>query len=70
MELVVGVLVLLTFAAKLLPADAWGTFPYERHGGIFVHTLLFRCSKFVIATASVFAPCFFMGATFPLLCHV
>ena len=68
-ELLVTATVLITVLAKLIPADIWGTFPYQLRDGIFVSSLGFKLSQMAIATVCVFVPCFFMGVTFPLLCH-
>lgn len=67
-ELLVSGTALITILATLLPADAWGAFPYVRTGGVYVQTLPYQLGKVGIAMGCVFVPCFFMGVTFPLLC--
>jgi spermidine synthase len=67
-ELLVGFFILLTILARFLPADLWGSFPYVLNEGVWVQTAAYRISQVVTAAACVFIPCFFMGATFPLLC--
>jgi spermidine synthase len=52
-----------------VPPDWLGAFPYELRDGILEPTAAYQIAKIAIATAGVFAPCFFMGVTFPLLCH-
>lgn len=70
-ELLVTVSVLLTLLTRLVPADAWGVFPYRiQSDGIYQATLAYQISKTAIATLTVFLPCFFMGITYPLLCAV
>jgi len=70
-ELLVTVSVLLTFLTRLVPADAWGVFPYRLGSdGVYQATLAYQISKMAIATLTVFLPCFFMGVTYPLLCAV
>ncbi len=69
-ELLVAASVLLIVLARLVPANAWGSFPYELQGDIYVSTALPQLSKLAIAALCVFVPCFFMGVTFPLLCQV
>ncbi|MHC4447895.1 MAG: spermidine synthase family protein, partial [Planctomycetota bacterium] len=69
-ELLVAASILLIALARLIPANAWGSFPYEQHGDMYVHTQLYQLSKLAIAALCVFVPCFFMGVTFPLLCQV
>ena len=68
-ELLVVVSVLLTFLVKLVPADAWGNFPYELRDGVYLQSAFHQFSKLGIATVTLFVPCFFMGVTFPLLCY-
>ena len=68
-ELLVTISVLLTVAARFIPADLWGPFPYELRDGMYVQTQFYQFSKLGIATLCVFVPCFFMGVTFPLLCY-
>ena len=68
-ELLVTATIFFTVVAKLIPADLWGTFPYQLRDGIFVPFIGFKLSHVAIATVCVFVPCFFMGVTFPLLCH-
>lgn len=67
-ELLVAATVVLTFAAGLLPADLWGSFPYVDNGLVYEQTLGVLLGKLGLATLCVFVPCFFMGVTFPLLC--
>jgi predicted membrane-bound spermidine synthase len=68
LELCVSAGALLTLALGALPADLWGTFPYELRDGIFEHVLGYRLSRGLIVTTCVLVPCLFMGMTFPLLC--
>jgi spermidine synthase len=68
LELCVSAGALLTLALGALPADLWGTFPYELRDGIYEHVLGYRLSRVAIVTACVSIPCLFMGMTFPLLC--
>lgn len=69
-EILVGATVLLTVFAEYLPADLFGAFPYTLTNDIWQQSAGYRISQIAIATACVFIPCLFMGATFPLLCHV
>jgi spermidine synthase len=68
-ELLVSACALLTLAALAVPPDWLGTFPYERRGEIFELGATYQIAKIAIATVCVFAPCFWMGVSFPLLCH-
>ena len=68
-ELLVAASAMLIVLARLVPSDAWGSFPYELHDGIYVSTMLPQISKLAIAALCVFVPCFFMGVSFPLLCQ-
>lgn len=68
-ELAVTAAAALTLLLPLLPADAWGSFPYEIVDGVHEPAARLRWAQFAISTACVFAPCFFMGVTFPLLCN-
>lgn len=67
-EILVSVTALLTLAAALVPADAWGTFPYVLEGEVYESTVGRQWSRVGIALACVFVPCMLMGATYPLLC--
>ncbi|MFT5048995.1 MAG: spermidine synthase [Chlamydiales bacterium] len=69
-ELLVAASVLLLLVARIVPANAWGQFPYELQDGIYASTMLMQLSKLGIAALCVFVPCFFMGVTFPLLCQI
>lgn len=69
-ELIIAGLALLTVAARHLPPDAWGHFPYVTHGVLQVHHPLYQASKVAIGAACIFLPCFFMGTTFPLICWI
>ena len=69
-ELLVTTSIMLTVVTALIPADTWGSFPYELRDGIYRQVAGYQLSKLAIATVCVFVPCFFMGVTFPLLCHV
>jgi spermidine synthase len=66
-ELLVAVAAALTLLAGHLPADLWGHFPYHVNGGIWVQDPGYRFGQLAVAVACVFAPCFLMGTTFPLL---
>jgi hypothetical protein len=68
-ELCVTVSALLTLVFILLPDNLFGHFPYVLKQGIYYQTLGYKLFKIGIATACVFVPCFFMGVTYPLLCH-
>jgi spermidine synthase len=68
-ELLVSACALLTLAAMAVPPDWLGTFPYQRRGEIFELSATYQIAKIAIATVCVFAPCFWMGVSFPLLCH-
>jgi spermidine synthase len=68
-ELLVAASIALSFVAGALPADLWGSFPYRASDGIWTLTLGYRLFQAAIASAAVFLPCMFMGATFPLLCE-
>ncbi len=68
-ELAVSAATLLTVAAAGFPADAFGAFPYVLRDGVHEPTLAVQAAKVALATLCVFVPCFFMGVTFPLLCH-
>jgi spermidine synthase len=68
-ELLVSACALLTLAAMAVPADWLGAFPYQQRGEIFEQSAAYQIAKIAIATVCVFAPCFWMGVSFPLLCH-
>jgi spermidine synthase len=68
-ELFVSACALLTLAAMAVPPDWLGAFPYQRRDGIFELSATYQIAKIAIATVCVFAPCFWMGVSFPLLCH-
>src|SRR5262249_24525228 len=68
-ELCVSASALLTVAAAALPPDWLGAFPYRLRGGIFELSAAYQITRIAIATATIFIPCFFMGVSFPLLCH-
>ena len=69
-ELLVGMFVLLTVLAGIIPADFWGSFPYYLNDGIWLQTPGYRVAQVAIAATCVFIPCVFMGVTFPLVCDV
>ena len=69
-ELLVAVAAALTLLASQLPADLWGNFPYHVHDGIWVQNPGYRFGQLAVAVTCVFAPCFLMGTTFPLLSQV
>ncbi len=69
-ELLVAVAAALTLLAGHLPADLWGNFPYHVHDGIWVQNPGYRFGQLAVAVSCVFAPCFLMGTTFPLLSQV
>ncbi|MDJ0786571.1 MAG: tetratricopeptide repeat protein [Myxococcota bacterium] len=66
-------LVVATAAASALllwlPADLGGSFPYVLQDGIWAPTAAQRWLRAGVIAGAVFAPCFFMGTTFPLLCR-
>jgi spermidine synthase len=66
-ELLVALAASLTPLAVHLPTDLWGNFPYHLHDRIWVQDLGYRFGQLAVAVTCVFTPCFFMGATFPLL---
>ena len=66
-ELLVAVAAVLTLLAGHLPADLWGDFPYHLDDGIWVQNPGYRFGQLAVAVSCVFAPCFLMGTTFPLL---
>jgi len=68
-ELLVTGTALLTVAAALIPADLWGSFPYQLHDGIYSRTLGYALGQLVIGVLCVAVPCFFMGVSYPLLGH-
>jgi spermidine synthase len=68
-ELMVSACALLTLAAMAVPPDWLGAFPYQQRGEIFEPSAAYQIAKIAIATVCVFAPCFWMGVSFPLLCH-
>jgi len=69
-ELLVTAAVSLTLLAQLVPAGAWGSFPYHLAGGVYKPDFGYQMAQLAIAVGCVFIPCFFMGVTFPLLCDV
>jgi len=68
-ELLVAGTALLTVLAGLIPADLWGSFPYQSQDGIYSRTFPYEFGQLVIGVLCVGVPCFFMGVTFPLLGH-
>jgi spermidine synthase len=68
-ELLVSATALITFAAALMPADLFGSFPYAVRDGVYEPLARVQLAKFALATLCVFVPCFFMGVTFPTLCE-
>lgn len=68
-ELLVAATAALTLLAALVPAGAWGAFPYRLEDGVWVQSAGYRAAQVGLAAACVFVPCLFMGVTFPLLCH-
>ncbi|HEX5052253.1 MAG TPA: tetratricopeptide repeat protein [Planctomycetota bacterium] len=68
-ELAIAAAALLTLALPLLPADAWGSFPYLLEGSVQQPTAVYHYSQLAISVLCVFVPCFLMGVTFPLLCR-
>lgn len=70
LEMMVAAAAMLTLLVPLIPADAWGSFPYTLSGDIYEPTTAYRLSQVAVSTVCVFIPCFLMGATFPLLCNV
>ena len=69
-EIAISLAALFTLLAGLIPADSWGTFPYQLKDGIWFPSLGYRASQLLIAASCVFLPCVLMGVTFPLLCEV
>ena len=69
-ELLVAVAAALTLLAGHLPADLWGSFPYHLHGDVWLQDPGYRFGQLAVAVACVFAPCFLMGTTFPLLSQI
>ncbi len=69
LELLIPACVAVVFLERLVPADVIGSFPYALSGGIYEPTLGLHLARVPLAVASVFVPCFFMGATYPLLCR-
>ena len=51
-----------------LPPDLLGSFPYVERDGIFAPSAAYRVLQALTASVCILVPCFFMGATFPLLC--
>ena len=71
LELGIAAAVLLTFGLRVVPANLWGVFPYQLDSdGIYVQTFVYQWSKLGFGSLCVLIPCFLMGTTFPLLCHV
>lgn len=68
LELTVAATVLFLAAARALPPDLFGSFPYELEGTLYRPTTTYQLARLALAALCVFIPCFFMGATFPLLC--
>jgi len=69
-ELVIAGLVTLTIFSGTVVADAWGSFPYQFDGEMYVPTLGFRLAQVAVAILCVFLPSLFMGVSFPLLCQI
>jgi len=69
LELLIPACVAFLFLERLVPADVVGSFPYALSDGIYEPTLALHLARVPLAVASVFVPCFFMGATYPLLCR-
>ncbi|MBK8977899.1 MAG: hypothetical protein IPM29_18480 [Planctomycetes bacterium] len=69
-ELGVALTAALTLLLPALPADLWDGFPYALDGRVFEPTAAATLAQLLASTACVFAPCFLMGVTFPLLCDV
>jgi spermidine synthase len=69
-EILIASAALLTPLAELIPDDTWGTFPYFLKDGIWFQSIPYQVSQVLVAVVCVFIPCVFMGATFPLLCHI
>lgn len=67
-EILVGLTALLALLGRLIPADAFGPFPYVLDDGIYVQAAVYRATRLAVTIACVFVPCFLMGVTFPLLC--
>jgi spermidine synthase len=69
-EILISITACATLVMQVIPADTWGAFPYTLVDGIWFQNDTYRSSQLLLAIACVFVPCFFMGTTFPLLCHV
>jgi spermidine synthase len=69
-ELLITGTVTLTLLTGLIPATAWGKFPYHLVDGVYQLNSLYQFSQLGLAILCVFVPCFFMGSTFPLLCDI
>ncbi len=68
-EAIVGATALATLLTPWIPADLWGAFPYELRDGVYAPVRGLQLFQVGVAMACVLVPCFFMGVTFPLLCH-
>jgi hypothetical protein len=49
----------------LIPADLWGSFPYQLHDGLYSRTFAYACSQLVIGVFCVALPSFFHGRGLP-----
>lgn len=67
-ELFITLAALLVYAEALAPLAA-GSFPYTLRDGVYYPTWTWHVLRLIVAMGVVFVPCFFMGMTFPLLCH-
>lgn len=68
-ELAIAAAVLLVYLEGLTPSNWLGAFPYELRDGIYEPLLSYQLLRIPLAVLSVGVPCFFMGITYPLLCH-
>jgi predicted membrane-bound spermidine synthase len=69
-ELLVALSALLTVIVPFIPVNAGDLFTYELTNGIWQPSSSMQLTQTGAAVALVLIPCFFMGVTFPLLCHI
>jgi hypothetical protein len=69
-ELAIALTAGWTLLLPLVPAGLWGSFPYVLDQGVHQPIAPAVWAQLGLSTLCVFVPCFLMGVTFPLLCHV
>ncbi|MBK9388257.1 MAG: tetratricopeptide repeat protein [Planctomycetes bacterium] len=68
LELLVALTAALTLLLLYAPFDLGAAFPYVQDGALLRPSSALRFAQIGAGALCVFAPCFAMGATFPLLC--